>query len=132
MKQLLFVLLMLSGCAKPHAASSWLNSDSSTEAQCEALYSSNPTAIETLFARPEGEEGASGVTVLETGTDSLNARAWLSQHAQKSIDVQYFIFASDNLGLIALDYLVRAAERGVKVSQGTSCGRTRRTAPGKR
>lgn len=115
MKRLLFALLMLSGCAKPHAASSWIHSGASAEAQCELFYVSDPAAIKTLLARPEGEEGASGVTVLETGTDSLNARAWLSQHAQKSIDVQYFIFASDNLGLVAIDYLVRAAERGVKV-----------------
>jgi len=43
------------------------------------------------------------------------SRAWLSEHAQKTIDVQYFIFSADNVGLIATDYLIKAAERGVKV-----------------
>lgn len=43
------------------------------------------------------------------------ARAWLSEYAEKTIDVQYFIFSTDNVGLIACDYLVRAADRGVKV-----------------
>ena len=43
------------------------------------------------------------------------ARAWLTEYAEKSIDIQYFIFSTDNIGLIAIDYLVRAADRGVKV-----------------
>ena len=30
-------------------------------------------------------------------------------------DIQYFIFSTDNVGLIACDYLIRAADRGVKV-----------------
>jgi phosphatidylserine/phosphatidylglycerophosphate/cardiolipin synthase-like enzyme len=56
-----------------------------------------------------------GVYVLEDGGTSLIARAWLSEYAQKTIDVQYFIFSTDNVGLIACDYLVRAADRGVKI-----------------
>ncbi len=56
-----------------------------------------------------------GVYVLEDGGGSLIARAWLAEHAEKSIDIQYFIFSPDNVGLIACDYLVRAADRGVKV-----------------
>ena len=43
------------------------------------------------------------------------SRAWLCENAEKSIDIQYFIFSTDNVGLIACDYLVRAADRGVKV-----------------
>jgi len=43
------------------------------------------------------------------------SRAWLSEYAEQSIDIQYFIFSIDNVGLIACDYLVRAADRGVKV-----------------
>lgn len=57
----------------------------------------------------------SGVYVLEDGGGSLVARAWLAEYAEKSIDIQYFIFSPDNVGLIASDYLVRAADRGVKV-----------------
>lgn len=56
-----------------------------------------------------------GLYVLEEGTESLMTRAWLSGQAEHTIDVQYFIFSSDNIGLIAADYLVKAAERGVKV-----------------
>ena len=57
----------------------------------------------------------SGAFVLEEGDLSMMVRAWLTQHATRSIDIQYFIFSVDNIGLIACDYLVRAADRGVKV-----------------
>lgn len=56
-----------------------------------------------------------GVYVLEDGGGAMVARAWLCEYAEKTIDVQYFIFSTDNVGLIACDYLVRAADRGVKV-----------------
>ena len=56
-----------------------------------------------------------GVYVLEDGGGSLVTRAWLTEYAEKTIDIQYFIFSTDNVGLIACAYLVRAADRGVKV-----------------
>ncbi len=56
-----------------------------------------------------------GVYVLEEGEGALVTRGWLCEYAEQTIDVQYFIFSSDNVGLIACDYLVRAADRGVKV-----------------
>ena len=56
-----------------------------------------------------------GVYVLEDGAGSMITRAWFTSHAEKTIDIQYFIFSTDNVGLIAIDYLVRAADRGVKI-----------------
>lgn len=56
-----------------------------------------------------------GVYVLEDGSGSMVARAWLSEYAEKTIDIQYFIFSTDDVRLIACDYLVRAEDRGVKV-----------------
>lgn len=56
-----------------------------------------------------------GAYVLEDGEGAMIARAWLCEHAEKTIDIQYFIFATDNVGLIACDYIVRAADRGVKL-----------------
>jgi len=56
-----------------------------------------------------------GVYVLEDGEGAMIARAYLCEQAEHTIDIQYFIFSTDNVGLIACDYLVRAAERGVKV-----------------
>ncbi|MFP4846589.1 phospholipase D family protein [Winogradskyella sp. PE311] len=63
----------------------------------------------------EDMKSKTGVYVLEDGSGSMVARAWLTEYAEKTIDIQYFIFSTDNVGLIACDYLVRAADRGVKV-----------------
>ena len=59
--------------------------------------------------------GSSGIYVLEKGEESLLARAWLADNAKKSIDVQYFIWSTDNIGILAAESLLRAAERGVSV-----------------
>ncbi len=56
-----------------------------------------------------------GVYVLEKGEESLIGRAWLAQHATRSIDIQYFIWSSDNIGTLAAEMLLSAAERGVAV-----------------
>src|SRR5678815_5385856 len=59
--------------------------------------------------------GKSGVYVLDTGTEALLARAWLAEHAKESVAVQYFIWSTDNIGILAAEALLRAAERGVRV-----------------
>ena len=56
-----------------------------------------------------------GIYVLDTGESALLARAWLADHARQSIEVQYFIWSRDNVGILATEALLRAAERGVKV-----------------
>jgi phosphatidylserine/phosphatidylglycerophosphate/cardiolipin synthase-like enzyme len=56
-----------------------------------------------------------GVYILEQGIEAMLSRAWLTEHAEQTIDVQYFIFSTDNIGLIAIDYLVKAADRGIRV-----------------
>jgi putative cardiolipin synthase len=59
--------------------------------------------------------GKSGLYVLEKGEDALLARGWLGEHASRSIDIQYFIWSSDNVGILASELLLRGADRGVKV-----------------
>lgn len=61
-------------------------------------------------------ETKTGVYVLEDGAGSMITRGWLTEYAEETINIQYFIFSTDNVGLIACDYLVRAADRGVKVN----------------
>ncbi len=74
-----------------------------------------PRLSEELARIPELKSGKTGVYVLEEGDISMIARAWLTEAAEKTIDIQYFIFSADNIGLIAADYLLRAADRGVQV-----------------
>ena len=56
-----------------------------------------------------------GAYILEKGEEALIGRAWLTQNATTSIDVQYFIWSTDNIGILAAEQLLSAAERGVKV-----------------
>ena len=56
-----------------------------------------------------------GVYILEKGEEALMGRAWLTQHAQQSIDIQYFIWSTDNIGILAAEMLLQAANRGVTV-----------------
>ncbi len=73
------------------------------------------TLDKVVLPLKDSMQNKTGVYVLEDGGGSMVARAWFSEYAQQTIDVQYFIFSTDNVGLIACDYLVRAADRGVKV-----------------
>ncbi len=56
-----------------------------------------------------------GVYILEKGEESLIGRAWLADNAARTIDVQYFIWSTDNIGTLAAEGLLRAAERGVRI-----------------
>lgn len=70
------------------------------------------TFIENQIAVHAGQSGA---YVLDRGEEALLARAWLADHARHSIEVQYFIWSTDNIGILASESLLRAAERGVRV-----------------
>lgn len=83
---------------------------------CSQIHRDNSTTLaEQLVPIEDRMARQTGVYSLEEGDTAMVARAWLSEYAEQSIDVQYFIFSSDNVGLIAVDYLLRAADRGVKV-----------------
>ena len=83
---------------------------------CSNIHSNDTTTLsKELEDIAEQMATKTGVYVLEDGSGSMVARAWLSEHAEKTIDIQYFIFSMDNIGLIACDYLVRAADRGVNI-----------------
>ena len=56
-----------------------------------------------------------GLFVLDSGQHSLMSRAWLARHAEHSIDIQYFIWSTDNIGILAAEALLQAAQRGVQV-----------------
>ncbi len=86
---------------------------------CTAWAAATATAIESpsafIDAQIASHAGKTGVYVLDTGVEALLARAWLVENARQSIQVQYFIWSSDNIGTLAAEALLRAAERGVRV-----------------
>jgi cardiolipin synthase C len=78
-----------------------------------AAAAADPRAVidEAISAHP----GLTGSLVLEQGGQALLARAWLVDNARDSIEVQYFIWSTDNIGILASEALLRAAQRGVAV-----------------
>ncbi|MBT3028608.1 MAG: phospholipase D family protein [Candidatus Thiodiazotropha sp. (ex Ctena orbiculata)] len=71
--------------------------------------------MDSLAKTGREHPGKSAVYVLEKGEESLLTRAWLTRSAVKTIDVQYFIWSTDNIGTLASESLLSAAERGVRV-----------------
>lgn len=69
-------------------------------------------ALESL-ARPQ--PGSSGVYPLGNGVDAFVARLALASVAERSLDVQYYLFHNDTTGLLLAGYLLQAADRGVRV-----------------
>ena len=59
--------------------------------------------------------GQSGLHSLADGSEALAARITLVDEAQRSLDVQYFIWNKDMTGKVLLQHLLRAADRGVRV-----------------
>ncbi len=107
----LFVIFLLMACSQPKEKDSAQGKDF-----CSSIHRNDSLSLsKELEPVSEQMKTKTGVYVLEDGGGSMVARAWLSEYAEKTIDVQYFIFSTDNVGLIACDYLVRAADRGVKV-----------------
>ncbi|TRX66330.1 phosphatidylserine/phosphatidylglycerophosphate/cardiolipin synthase family protein [Carboxylicivirga sp. M1479] len=83
---------------------------------CSKIHRNDSISLTSeLLGLTDSMKTKTGVYVLEDGAGSMVARAWLSEYAEKTMDIQYFIFSLDNVGLIACDYIVRAADRGVKV-----------------
>ena len=59
--------------------------------------------------------GVSGIYPLADGRDAFAARALLAAAAERSLDVQYYIWHKDITGTLLFDALRQAAERGVRV-----------------
>ena len=59
--------------------------------------------------------GLSGIYPLSDGRDAFAARVLLTRSAERSLDVQYYIWRNDLTGTLMLDALRSAAARGVRV-----------------
>jgi hypothetical protein len=62
-----------------------------------------------------GHSDVSAVLLFERGTDAFLARLGLAELAEKSLDVQYYIWHGDTTGKVLADSLLNAADRGVRV-----------------
>ncbi len=66
-------------------------------------------------ATPPHDPGLSGFRLLPEAPFAFDARIALVRHAEKSLDVQYYLIQADEVGLLFLRELRDAAARGVRV-----------------
>lgn len=83
-----------------------------SQAQAQAQRAGIDDDIAILLA---GHPGESGVSPLHSGRKAFIARMDLVERAQRGIDVQSYIWRSDNTGQALLERLLGAADRGVPV-----------------
>ena len=68
-----------------------------------------------VVPRVAAHPGLAGIYALSLPADAFAARGVLAAAAQRSLDVQYYIWHDDETGILLLEALWRAAERGVRV-----------------
>lgn len=99
-----------------------------TLASCSALPVLPPRAASTalgdtgdtrlgkaVLAGTMAHPGLAGIHPLSDGRNAFAARAMLAQAAERSLDVQYYIWRNDTTGMLMFDALKAAADRGVRV-----------------
>ena len=87
-----------------------------------------PRAVSIRLAHPEetrlgsqaaaaarDHDGQSGFHIITVGMDGLLIRAQMIDAAERTLDLQYFIFRGDTSGQLLTEALRRAADRGVRV-----------------
>ncbi len=105
---LYLLLLVLSGCATLP--------ENVNRTPSSAYIDTGNTTIGSVIASSVAEHsGLSGFLLLDTGLDAFVARAVLSRFAERSIDVQYYLYHDDLVGRLFTNQLVQAAARGVRV-----------------
>jgi putative cardiolipin synthase len=81
-----------------------------------AIYRPETTSLgKKVQAQEIKHRGDSGFHFIPTGVDAFAARALLIDRAEKTLDLQYYIFSNDLIAKFLLDRLIAAAERGVRV-----------------
>ncbi len=102
-----FLVLVLAGCATlpRHVAKS----------RSEALPSSQSTSLSRIVAAEEGTKNLSGIRLLTSGEEALADLIALADHAERTLDIQYYIIHQDDSERMLLQHVRRAADRGVRV-----------------
>ncbi|MCF9046487.1 phospholipase D-like domain-containing protein [Acinetobacter nectaris] len=79
-------------------------------------FDTSNTALAKLITPLRQENpGLTGYHVLFDPLEAIAARLSLINKAQKTLDIQYYIWDNDKIGALALYDIIKAADRGVKV-----------------
>ena len=107
---LILAVALLSGCAALPPGSDFPKSASTAFAHPEQ------TALgQKMAPAARAHPGLSGFHILTRGEDGFLTRAQMIARAERSIDLQYFIFRNDDTGQLLAQALLDAADRGVHI-----------------
>ncbi len=80
-----------------------------------ALKDPDTTSLGRIVAAEEGGKNLSGIRLLTSGEEALADLIALADHAERTLDVQYYIIHQDDSARILLHHVRLAADRGVRV-----------------
>ncbi|MDM0001668.1 phospholipase D family protein [Variovorax sp. J22P240] len=100
---------LLAGCSLPSLEG---RSQSKALPAAEARDTRLGRAVGVVTAQ---HPGLTGIHSLEDPREAFAARVQLAQHAERTLDVQYYIWRNDTTGHLLLEALHSAADRGVRV-----------------
>ena len=90
--------------------------DISSREKSAAIQDGEVTTLGRNFApKLAANPAKTGVFLLPHGRDAFAARALLARKAEKSIDLQYYMYHQDTVGSLLTYEVLRAADRGVSV-----------------
>jgi len=105
---LISLVLALSACAQLPKNDSVIASAAYSDTRETALGLS-------VRERAGSHPGKTGFYALRSGVDALLSRLILAGLAERSLDIQYYIWHKDDTGMLVLGAVLEAAERGLRV-----------------
>jgi cardiolipin synthase C len=107
MQSMAIVALLLSGCASlPRHVD---------KPRSEALSNPQTTTLGRLIAAEETNKNLSGIRLLTSGEEALADLIALADHAECTLDIQYYLIDDDQSAHLLLRHVRSAADRGVRV-----------------
>jgi putative cardiolipin synthase len=104
------LVAILSGCASLPPGSNFAKESSS------ALSHPEETRLGARFQNAAREHnGYSGFRIIPAGVDGFLVRMQMINAAEKTVDLQYFIFHGDDTGRLLTGAILHAADRGVRI-----------------
>src|ERR1700734_4095653 len=101
------LVLLVSGCASlpRHVEKS----------RSEALPAATATSLSRIIGAEDGGKNLSGIRLLSSGEEALADLIALADHAERTLDIQYYIIHEDDSSRMLLHHVRLAADRGVRV-----------------
>jgi phosphatidylserine/phosphatidylglycerophosphate/cardiolipin synthase-like enzyme len=81
----------------------------------EALQTPDSTTLGRLAAHASEGRNLSGVRLLSSGAEAFASLLALADHAEKTLDLQYYIVTQEESSRLLFEHVRAAAERGVRV-----------------